>query len=706
MSISNERHMKTQKYIIFILWMVGFSIKAQPVKIWSKLFGGQGTDVAAALSKVNDSLYLGIGKTASVDIPGYRGGDDFMACAFSPDGKLFYKRAYGSSTFEQSNALIILPNGVALVGGYSSGKGGDVSNFYGLTDMWLMAINPSNGMLLWEKIYGGTNNDQLNAIHYLEAGRVYLAGHTKSIDRDVNAVPSKGGNDILVAAVSEAGILNKVVTFGGTKDETAKKVLNAEEFGGQMLVFGESESNDLDFASKNKGKKDIFILKVNRNLNKISLMTFGGPGDEIFNDAVQLKDKTYMMFGTVSTKGGLIDTIKGGRDIWIVHLDVNGNILKSKVIGGSLDDVPVQAKLDADGNVILACNAISNDKDISITPYGGTSDLLIMKIDTGINILWKKYYGGTKGDNASALSLNDDGTIFSIGSTFSTDHDLSSDNKNPPDFWTQRLFECRAIESDFQTEICAGDTINILGEAYFLGHEQGTDTLFGGSYIGCDSIVHVKVNLLEHTTGVLKQVLCIDSSIVIHNVLFDKNHLGDTILLTGLNSRGCDSILYIFFQYAETMVVRDTLIIKDNGSGNGCIGVQIDGSCEPYKYLWSTGWTGSSNCNLKSGNYTLTVTDCNGCRNVFDFFLPSTVGTHSEFSNGLKVLNTSDQFIFISNSQNVLLMDVFDIQGHHVRRLNEFEGMFKLERKSLLPGTYWIRFLMKSGQENGLLIVN
>jgi gliding motility-associated-like protein len=54
------------------------------------------------------------------------------------------------------------------------------------------------------------------------------------------------------------------------------------------------------------------------------------------------------------------------------------------------------------------------------------------------------------------------------------------------------------------------------------------------------------------------------------------------------------------------------------GGQRGFISHQISGGTEPYSFLWSNGVADLSNLtNLSAGNYSLTVTDKNGCKNSF-----------------------------------------------------------------------------------------
>ncbi|MCC6754433.1 MAG: hypothetical protein IT266_10680 [Saprospiraceae bacterium] len=682
---------------------VGESV-AQPVKHWSRLFGGKSADVALSALKYNDTAFAFAGRSSSAELPGTRGVDDFLLGVFTSDGKAELLKKFGGPSVDEARAIEKLPNGLVVMGGYTTAKGGDVSTFYGLTDTWLAAVNPANGSLVWEKTLGGTNNDQLNELFFLETGRLFFAGHTKSIDRDVAMVPTRGLNDIMIGYVNESGELNKIATFGGTKDETAKKILAAEAFGGQMLVFGESSSDDQNFAGLNRGKRDVFILKINRNLNQVLLKTIGGPGDETFADAVRLPGNNYLVFCIVNTSGGQIDSLKGGRDIWVAKINSLGDLLWGKVIGGSKDDVPIAAELLQDGNILLAVNSISNDKDINIQPYGGGTDALLMKLDTNANVLWKKYYGGTEGDAPSALVSDTMGNFYMAASTFSIDFDLDSSNKYPPDVWITRLSECRPYYGDYALEVCYGDTAIVNGRLYYVGNERGVDTLIGQNYLGCDSIVRNSIHFIEAARTLSLDTLCSDSSKFVNGILFDKDHLLDSFML--VSSRGCDSIATLQMTMLEPIGLLDTLIIKDDGTGKGCIGVQLTGGCEPFQYKWSTGAEGTSTiCKLFSGFYSLTVTDCHGCPAEFNFFVASTVEADNPLPPTFRTVHTKETLELLFGRDGMYEGEVADLTGRLIFRYSGRGDKFEVDLRSLPSGLYLLRFRQEAGASGQLLFM-
>ncbi|MCC6463154.1 MAG: hypothetical protein IT260_21980 [Saprospiraceae bacterium] len=73
------------------------------------------------------------------------------------------------------------------------------------------------------------------------------------------------------------------------------------------------------------------------------------------------------------------------------------------------------------------------------------------------------------------------------------------------------------------------------------------------------------------------------------------------------------------------VVLSDTTILGDNGSGNGAIEVEASGGIAPYTYLWSTGSTSPAAPLLAAGTYTVTITDADLCSQSFEVTVPMLV---------------------------------------------------------------------------------
>ena len=65
-------------------------------------------------------------------------------------------------------------------------------------------------------------------------------------------------------------------------------------------------------------------------------------------------------------------------------------------------------------------------------------------------------------------------------------------------------------------------------------------------------------------------------------------------------------------------ITANEFIIDDSGRNTGLIRIsQISGGMSPYTFDWNTGDTGDRLSGLAAGDYTLTITDANGCQSIF-----------------------------------------------------------------------------------------
>jgi len=86
-----------------------------------------------------------------------------------------------------------------------------------------------------------------------------------------------------------------------------------------------------------------------------------------------------------------------------------------------------------------------------------------------------------------------------------------------------------------------------------------------------------------------------------------------------MDGEGC-TITSLFNITQPAALVMDATTNQDitcNEFNNGSITVSAAGGTAPYNYLWNNAATGNSVSNLAAGNYSVTVTDNNGCTNTF-----------------------------------------------------------------------------------------
>jgi len=104
-----------------------------------------------------------------------------------------------------------------------------------------------------------------------------------------------------------------------------------------------------------------------------------------------------------------------------------------------------------------------------------------------------------------------------------------------------------------------------------------------------------------------------------------------TYEVTITDANGCEIIT--LFEVSEPDELTLTSTIVDQGTGDGSIDIEVAGGTGAYTYLWSNGETTQDIFGLSTGDFTVVVTDANGCELVEDFSLISTsVATISELS--------------------------------------------------------------------------
>ncbi len=183
--------------------------------------------------------------------------------------------------------------------------------------------------------------------------------------------------------------------------------------------------------------------------------------------------------------------------------------------------------------------------------------------------------------------------------------------------------------------ICSGrkDTVR-LTEAYlsYLWNDQSTleylpiDT--GGRYCvivtgtnGCKDTICTDIIALKRSFELVNDTVCFGEPYIFRNKSFDTpgNY---QLVIEGAAINGCDSVFNIQMNWWPKIIVQDTIILKDNGSGTGAIIVTIAGGKGSYRYLWSNGARTPGITNLRSGKYTLFVNDSEDCLQVFEFNVP------------------------------------------------------------------------------------
>jgi hypothetical protein len=167
--------------------------------------------------------------------------------------------------------------------------------------------------------------------------------------------------------------------------------------------------------------------------------------------------------------------------------------------------------------------------------------------------------------------------------------------------------------------------------------------------------------------------------------------------VTASDGTGDSSIASIILSEPDMLVVSEQNISGDNGSGNGAIQISVTGgtAITGYAYEWSNGDFTQNINDLVAGDYTVTVTDDNGCQDTASFNVPTVSGlTDIEQSGLLSVFPNpvnDGQLFFKAERQFAYEVSITSLTGARLGRY-QFNGDAAMNLSDMQPEIYFLSF--------------
>ena len=431
------------------------SFSQAPSIDWAKCLGGASIDHASSIQQTTDGGYIICGLTWSNDgdVAGNHGQSDIWVVKLNASGNLVWQKCLGGSSFEFGTSIQQTTDGGFIICCLTSSNDGDVSGYHGDTDIWVVKLN-STGNILWQKCLGGTLNESKTSIQQTTDGGFIICGNTSSNDGDVAGY--HGDIDIWVVKLNASGNLVWQKCLGGTSGEYEASIQQTTDEG--FIICCLTWSNDGDVAG-NHGQSDIWVVKLNVSGNLVWQKCLGGTLFDATNEnsIQQTPDGGYIICGYTYSNDGDVAGNHGQSDIWVVKLNAFSNLVWQKCFGGtSLDDTHENSiQQTTDGGFIICGVTGSNDGDVSGN-HGG-SDRWMLKLNASGNLVWQKCLGGTSNDShaSSSIQQTTDGGYIICSVTQSNDGDVSG-NHGDEDIWVVNLNSTGSI----LWQKCLGGTLN------------------------------------------------------------------------------------------------------------------------------------------------------------------------------------------------------------------------------------------------------
>jgi hypothetical protein len=358
-------------------WAMKFTHSTTPQLVWSYTYGGSQYDKCRQMSpSYNKKSYALFGtshsKDGNIDKSQLIGNDkdNWWLVKINNAGTILQQKLIVGAGNGDCGGRSIIPtsdNGYILLGWSSAQDNDFVGNYSTSFDGWVFKLD-SNLNIQWKNHYGGTGADA--PVRMIRVGNYYyFTGLTTSNDHDfagqnhpLNGVASQ---DFGVWKIDTMGNVIWAKSPGGSGQEFPFDI--HADWDGNIVCAGFTTSNDGDVTGYHGGTKDGWLFKLRASDGSIMWeKTFGGSGSDAIKRILPMPDHGFTLLCTSASKNddGVGAGNHGAKDVWLVRIDSNRNIMYSKMFGGSgIEEALDLQEFPGKGYIVMA-NTQSSDGDL------------------------------------------------------------------------------------------------------------------------------------------------------------------------------------------------------------------------------------------------------------------------------------------------------------------------------------------------------
>ncbi len=305
-------------------------------------------------------------------------------CSPNRPATVEWVRNIGGKYNDSGYAVQLTADGGYIIAGYTFSYGA------GWNDVYIIKTD-RKGNILWTKTFGGPYWDVGYSVQQTTDGGYIITGFKGS-----GGVENNSSADVYLIKTDPSGNAQWEKTLGGDDYDCGYSVLQTAE--GDYIIAGYTES----FGA---GSKDVYLIKTNPDGDTIWTRTLGGNDWDEAYAVQQTSGGDYIVVGYTQSFGA------GSRDVYLVKVDSDGNILWTKTLGGDDWDEGKSIQQIRDNGYIITGSTVS---------YGaGEWDVYLIKTDSLGDTLWTKTFGGNKYDAGMSVQQTSDGGFIIAGITHS-----------------------------------------------------------------------------------------------------------------------------------------------------------------------------------------------------------------------------------------------------------------------------------------------
>jgi hypothetical protein len=370
------------KYILLMMFSLilmncdNTEISGDQADSFIKLYGSWSFDEGRDVKQISDGYVIVGTTTISLD-----SGKDILFMKTDKFGNRLWEKTYGGSDDDAGNKVLITDDGYIVVG--------TITDETNEKDVYVVKID-KNGEVQWDTQIGSVFNETGNSIIPVFDGFVICGSTTEP--NDVNGNPA-GKADIYVAKISTLGDILWTNSFGGSGDELGNDLLVTSS---GYIIIGTTNS----FSEPEQSGNNIILIETNAEGIETDKMTYGGNYSDAGNSIIHANGGGYIIVGS---KGITTSNSK----VYMAKIDENIHTIDfEESLGTEASDYGVGYDIvEHWGNYVIVGNKTIADK---------SAGCLIETDDNG-NILVEQTFGGNDDQVFTSVDNTSEGGYVMVG---------------------------------------------------------------------------------------------------------------------------------------------------------------------------------------------------------------------------------------------------------------------------------------------------
>ena len=330
--------------------------------VWNKSYGGSEHDYPSAICTTQDSNYLIAGHTYSNDgdISMNHGKGDAWIIKLNATGEIIWQKTFGGTNFDAANAITSTQDGGCIVAGftYSADLQG-MGKTFGGADYWVLKLN-ALGEIEWQKMYGGNKMDIAYSVLQTTDGNFVVAGNSLSFPANDN--PASGLTDCWVLKLDPAGEIIWAESFGGFAANKTPAII--ETMDGGFALTGNYPVLDLSNDNGQKYYENFWLVKLTNEGSQAWQKNYGGKEYDIANALSQTPDGGYLLAGYSWSANTFVTGQEGMADLYVLKINAAGELEWHQNYGGAGYDEANHIFINKAGDYLVSGISRSMDEDV------------------------------------------------------------------------------------------------------------------------------------------------------------------------------------------------------------------------------------------------------------------------------------------------------------------------------------------------------